>query len=315
MYVLYADSRAALSERTDLFARHFEPALAKLEASYRAGGVPTSLPEIPQYLKVCRWPFRQLEYSLALDVLLEHLRPGDRYLDAGSGVTPLGHILAAKAVQTDACDANQRLIDELRRFRPEDVFGSRVKYATQDLTRLSYADEMFDAVSCISVLEHIPAPFDQAAVREMLRVLKPGGVLVLTVDFTPPAADGRSSRLRRYIKRAAELARSGNLNEIGRGMARKVRAHQAIQRGTARNARSANQCFEVAHLEQDIAPLLRGEELTSRLSFTTDLRALTAKHARRFWDLESGLFDDQGRRAVLPAAVILRKAPVVELAV
>src|SRR4029078_13025621 len=100
MYILHADSQATLDDRTRLFMRYFEPMLMKLQASYLAGEVPTSLPEIPQYLKVCCWPFRKLEYSFALDVLLEHLRPGDHHLEAGSGVTPLGHILSAMGVHT-----------------------------------------------------------------------------------------------------------------------------------------------------------------------------------------------------------------------
>ncbi len=39
--------------------------------------------------------------------------------------------------------------------------------------------ESFDAITCVSVLEHIPA--DREAVQQMWRLLKPGGVLVLTV--------------------------------------------------------------------------------------------------------------------------------------
>jgi ubiquinone/menaquinone biosynthesis C-methylase UbiE len=315
MYVLYAENKLALSERSQLFEEHMEPLLQKLEAADCAGQLPASLPEFPQYLKVCRWPFRKLEYSFALDVLLTHLQPGDHYLDAGSGVTPLAQVLAKRGVRAEACDGNRRLIDELCRFGPERIYDAAVTYSTQDLTATSFADETFDAISCISVLEHIPAPYDQQAVRELLRVLKPGGVLVLTVDFQPPPTDGRASRLGYYVKRAAELTRSGNLSEIGQGLARKVRAQQAVQQGLARQARSVNQCFEVAHLELDILPLMDGYEVASRLPFSTDLRALTPAHAQRFWNLEPGLYDDQGRRAVLPAAYILRKSLVAALAV
>lgn len=65
-----------------------EPLLLRRETVSQAGDVPASLPEIEQYLQVCRWPFRKLEYSFALDALLAHLQPGNCYLDAGSGVRP-----------------------------------------------------------------------------------------------------------------------------------------------------------------------------------------------------------------------------------
>lgn len=50
-----------------------------------------------------------------------------------------------------------------------------------DITDIPEPDGSFDAVMCIEVLEHLPAPVD--ALRELARLLKPGGVLVLTAPF------------------------------------------------------------------------------------------------------------------------------------
>jgi SAM-dependent methyltransferase len=55
----------------------------------------------------------------------------------------------------------------------------------QDVRALSLEDGRFDLVTCVSVLEHV-APEDGGdviAVREMARVLAPGGIAVLTVPF------------------------------------------------------------------------------------------------------------------------------------
>lgn len=52
----------------------------------------------------------------------------------------------------------------------------------EDATRLSFADESFDRCACISVVEHIPGDGDAAAMAEIWRVLKPGGVLHLTTN-------------------------------------------------------------------------------------------------------------------------------------
>lgn len=310
MYVLYTDNEMALSEKTRLFEEYMEPLLQLLEQTVSTDNIATRLPEIEQYLKVCRWPFRKLEYSFALDVLLEHLRPDSIFLDAGSGVTPFAHILAGRGVHSYACDGNARLIDELRLFDPDHVYGSQVTYAAQDLTATSYPDAMFDAITCISVLEHIPAPYDQQAIHELLRILKPGGVLILTVDYTPPVSSKHAARIRYYARRAALLARKGDFSEIGRGITRKFKAQQSVRKGIARQPRSANQCFEVAHLEQDILPLLQGKEIASRMHFTTDLRSVSLSDARNLWDIEVGLYDLQGQRDVLPAALIFRKESI-----
>jgi SAM-dependent methyltransferase len=48
-----------------------------------------------------------------------------------------------------------------------------------DATALPFADATFDRVIAAEVLEHIPA--DQAAMRELARVLKPGGTIAVTV--------------------------------------------------------------------------------------------------------------------------------------
>jgi SAM-dependent methyltransferase len=58
-----------------------------------------------------------------------------------------------------------------------------VDYRHADLTRLPFADASFDLVSCISVLEHMPPETRAKGVREMSRVLRPGGQLLLTYDL------------------------------------------------------------------------------------------------------------------------------------
>lgn len=57
-----------------------------------------------------------------------------------------------------------------------DVFG--------DGNRLPFQEASLDTVLCTEVLEHLPHP--EAAVREMARVLRPGGRLLLTVPFSQP---------------------------------------------------------------------------------------------------------------------------------
>ncbi|MCK4829065.1 methyltransferase domain-containing protein [bacterium] len=53
-----------------------------------------------------------------------------------------------------------------------DLDGEKAMMA-MDITALTFSDETFDAIVCNHVLEHIPD--DKKAVKELFRVLKPGG--------------------------------------------------------------------------------------------------------------------------------------------
>lgn len=70
----------------------------------------------------------------------------------------------------------------LRRARLR-LDNPRVSHAVADLTRLPYADGCFDAIVCGWVLEHLPDP--RLGLRELARVLTPGGkLLLLTTEDT-----------------------------------------------------------------------------------------------------------------------------------
>lgn len=50
-----------------------------------------------------------------------------------------------------------------------------------DIARIPEPDAAFDAIMCVEVLEHVPYPVD--ALRELVRLLKPGGLLIVTAPF------------------------------------------------------------------------------------------------------------------------------------
>lgn len=60
---------------------------------------------------------------------------------------------------------------------------ARLRLEAADGTALPYEDASFDAAYSSSVIEHIPGDGDSAAMRELARVLRPGGVLALTFPY------------------------------------------------------------------------------------------------------------------------------------
>lgn len=68
--------------------------------------------------------------------------------------------------------SNYKILDKVADYKP-DIVG--------DIHNLPLPDSSVDAVICIAVLEHVEEP--QKAVREIYRVLKPGGYCYLCVPF------------------------------------------------------------------------------------------------------------------------------------
>jgi len=56
-----------------------------------------------------------------------------------------------------------------------------IRFSLQNLTETNYEDSFFQAVTCISVIEH-NVPLDKFA-QEMGRILKPGGLLLVSTDY------------------------------------------------------------------------------------------------------------------------------------
>ena len=82
---------------------------------------------------------------------------------------------------------------------PASAKGEAVK---GDALDLPYADGTFDCVVASEILEHVPA--DDRAISELVRVLKPGGALAITVPRWLPGANllGAVGRVPRQRGRA-----------------------------------------------------------------------------------------------------------------
>ena len=119
-----------------------------------------------------------MAYRRRLPILLGWLAPadGERVLDVACGTGfELGLLGALRAVRAVGVDA---ATDVLHAARRRDAGAA---LARARLERLPFADAAFDKVLCSETLEHVPD--DAAALRELWRVLRPGGALAVSVPY------------------------------------------------------------------------------------------------------------------------------------
>lgn len=108
------------------------------------------------------------------------LPPNARLLDIGCSSGMHIRHLARKARHVVGIDVDRVAVEVARRK----IRSSRVTFLHYDGEWLPFADESFDAVSTLDVLEHVENR--ETLVSEVLRVLRPGGTWTVTVPYRGP---------------------------------------------------------------------------------------------------------------------------------
>jgi SAM-dependent methyltransferase len=137
-----------------------------------------------------RWSERGAAYAVSREhvagpslpklLALADPRPGDRCLDVGTGAGHTAACLARAGAEVVALDPADGMLDAARR-RYGALPGLRFVEAPGDATGLQ--DDAFDLVTARHTLHHHADP--NATLREIARVLRPGGRFVLVDEITP----------------------------------------------------------------------------------------------------------------------------------
>ncbi len=107
-----------------------------------------------------------------------------KVLDYGSGPGFLTELLADAGLETHAADYSPKSVAHI-----EQKMTGRSNWKGAKLIENAstpYPDDSFDLVTCIETIEHVPNGELASLISEMRRVLRPGGVLLIT---TPNAED------------------------------------------------------------------------------------------------------------------------------
>ncbi len=129
------------------------------------------------------------------------LRPGARLLDAGCGAGEFAIELAPRVLpggEVVGVDASREMVERASRAAAE--AGSAARFLVADVRALSFDEAAFDAVRCERVLQHL-VPSDAAtAVRELVRVTRPGGMIqLIDVDHDQTAFTASDAELVRRL--------------------------------------------------------------------------------------------------------------------
>ena len=137
--------------------------------------------KVPFLHKVLKHLNHQYERDIFVVSQLNQIKEGGRLIDAGCG----NQRYRQYCRHLDYCgqDFGEYSTDD-RIILGSDGVGGTAGYDygpltyKSDIANIPEADEYFDAVLCTEVFEHIPNPID--AIAEFSRLLKSGGVLILT---------------------------------------------------------------------------------------------------------------------------------------
>lgn len=155
---------------------------------------------------------RERDQKLAAELL--DLRSGQRALEVGCGYGRIsGVLLSRPGIRLVGVDQSSGMLKVCLRELKGPFFPCRA-----DAGRLPFRDEAFDAVLCSGVLMHLREP--AAALRELCRVLRPGGRLAVSANnllspFAIPVWTWIRIRARSYQAFQTPLFYKRNFRRLG----------------------------------------------------------------------------------------------------
>lgn len=173
-------SKSSLKEKVFIFTSHY--------------GVKLLQKAFPEYFakQPLRPTDRYVEYYFAINNLP---RLPARVLDVGCSGSFFPLLLAGMGYSSYGIDVREYAILNKLKF-------DNFIFTKGDMKKTNFTDNFFDCITAISTVEHIgvsgrygveeDAGGDKIAMKEMKRVLKPGGVILLTIPF------GRGKIIRPY---------------------------------------------------------------------------------------------------------------------
>ena len=163
----------------------------KYEYAWHAEVLRAMMPPSHARLLATTWPFAPAPVDIEFSVL-----------DAGSGFTFYDQFIGSRlGVRVVALDQDASYVPLFSGLSKNLLVGERdvspVPYVLAKIERTGFPAASFDAISCVSVLEHVHDEELQLTVKEFKRILKRGARLLFTFDTgQPPIAKNAAQSAR-----------------------------------------------------------------------------------------------------------------------
>lgn len=128
----------------------------------------------------------------------KYIPPGSEVLDVGSGYSLIRCCRTDWPFHVTCCDLDEAAMRKMAEEAPD------YRWVVGDAARLPFGDAEFDAVFAGEIIEHLPRP--REGLREWLRVLKPGGVIIMS---TP-----NKRRLMNVLNKSEEPVNPEHISEM-----------------------------------------------------------------------------------------------------
>jgi len=145
--------------------------------------------------------------------VMEHLRQighepdfGGAALDFGCGVGRLTQALARRFASCTGVDISKEMVSQAERLNKY----PHCRYVVNAESRLPFRDGEFAFIYCNIVLQHVPKRFAEEYLREFVRILGAGGILVFGVQdsFAMPDVASRVTRIRQILRVRSRIKRA-----------------------------------------------------------------------------------------------------------
>jgi ubiquinone/menaquinone biosynthesis C-methylase UbiE len=220
------------------------------------------------------WKF--IQRKLRVEELLAGEKPG-RLLDVGCGTGPMAPAFLQRGWEFHGLDIAPKMIEHARRrFANE----PRATFYTGKIEQAAFPTGHFDAVIAMGLLEYLNHTELDAAMREMARVLKPGGVLIISV-IQPRSLD---SILRRCLALPTRVLKPFYMKLRGKKFDLDTLIHRQFSAAELTRMMAGVGCSREDHAYYNLVPVpFPFDKLFPRLALAASRWAEPKQHDHLHW--------------------------------